>query len=141
MLFMKTCGVCHTLFGEGTKIGPDLTFANRGDRDALLANIVDPRAVIRREFMNYIVTTTSGRVLTGLIGEQDAASITILDAENHRTKLPRNEVDELREADVSLMPERLLEKFTPQERRDLFAYVQSSGPPKPDEHAKLSSCP
>ncbi|HEX5472194.1 MAG TPA: PVC-type heme-binding CxxCH protein [Lacipirellulaceae bacterium] len=139
VLFMKTCGVCHTLFGEGAKIGPNLTFANRGDRDALLANIVDPSAVIRREFMNYIVTTTSGRVLTGLIAEQDAASITILDAENHRTKLPRSEVDELREAGVSLMPERLLEKFTPQERRDLFAYLQSSGPPKKDEHAKLSS--
>ena len=69
---------CHQLFGSGNKIGPDLTTANRGDRALLLANIVDPSAVIRREYMNYIVVTTSGRVLTGLIAEQQNASITIL---------------------------------------------------------------
>jgi putative heme-binding domain-containing protein len=129
LLFEKNCGVCHQLFGQGNKIGPDLTPANRNDRAALLANIVDPSAVIRREFMNYIVVTTTGRVLTGVMAEQDGASITIVDANNQRTKVPRNEIDELREAEVSLMPERLLEKLTPQELRDLFAYLQSPAAP------------
>ncbi len=126
-VFEKTCAVCHQLFGHGNKIGPDLTTANRSDRAALLGNIVDPSAVIRREFMNYIVVTTSGRVLTGVMAEQDGASVTIVDANNQRTKIPRSEVDELRESDVSLMPERLLDKLTSQELRDLFAYLQSSG--------------
>ncbi len=125
-LFEKTCGACHQLFGSGNKVGPDLTTANRTDRDALLGNIVDPSAVIRREYMNYIVTTTSGRVLIGLMAEQDGASITILDANNQRTKIQRTEVDELKEADVSLMPERQLDKLSPQELRDLFSYLQSS---------------
>jgi putative membrane-bound dehydrogenase-like protein len=124
VLFAKTCGVCHQLHGEGNKIGPDLTTANRGDRAALLANIVDPSAVIRREYMNYIVITSSGRVVTGLMADQDGASITILDANNQRTKIPRDEIDELREAEVSLMPERLLDPLKPQELRDLFAYLQ-----------------
>jgi putative membrane-bound dehydrogenase-like protein len=127
-LFEKTCAVCHQLYGHGNKIGPDLTNANRSDRSALLANIVDPSAVIRREFMNYIVVTTSGRVMTGVMAEQDGASITIVDANNQRTKFPRNEVDELKEAEVSLMPERLLDKLSPQELRDLFAYLQSPTP-------------
>ena len=73
VLFEKNCGVCHQLFGHGNKIGPDLTTANRSDRAALLGNIVDPSAVIRREFMNYVVVTTSGRVLTGVMAEQDGA--------------------------------------------------------------------
>jgi putative heme-binding domain-containing protein len=125
LLFEKHCAVCHQLFGHGNKIGPDLTSANRTDRAALLANIVDPNAVIRREFMNYVIVTTTGRVLTGVMAEQDGASVTIVDANNQRTKIPRNEIDELREAEVSLMPERLLEKLAPQELRDLFAYLQS----------------
>jgi len=129
LLFEKNCGVCHQLFGYGNKIGPDLTNANRSDRAALLGNIVDPSAVIRREFMNYIVVTTSGRVLTGVMAEQDGASVTIVDANNQRTKIPRNEIEELREGEVSLMPERLLEKLAPQELRDLFAYLQSPSAP------------
>jgi putative heme-binding domain-containing protein len=128
LIFEKTCAVCHQLFGHGNHIGPDLTTANRADRAALLGNIVDPSAVIRREFMNYVVATNSGRVLTGVMVEQDAASITVADANNQRTKISRNEIDDLRESEVSLMPERLLEKLTPQELRDLFAYLQS---PKP----------
>jgi putative heme-binding domain-containing protein len=125
-IFEKTCAVCHQLFGQGNKIGPDLTNANRSDQAALLGNIVDPSTVIRREYMNYVVITTSGRVFTGVMAEQDAAAVTILDANNQRTKIRRSEIDDLREADMSLMPERLLDKLTPQELRDLFGYLQSA---------------
>ena len=31
-LFKKSCAVCHKLYGEGGKIGPDLTGGNRGNR-------------------------------------------------------------------------------------------------------------
>jgi putative heme-binding domain-containing protein len=126
LLFTKHCAVCHQLHGEGNKIGPDLTTANRQDREALLANIVDPSAVIRREYMNYVVLTDSGLVVSGLLADQDAASVTILDAKNQRIKVPRNEIESLEESEVSLMPERILETLTPQEIRDLFAYVQES---------------
>ncbi len=125
-LYTKACATCHQLFGEGNKIGPDLTTANRQDRAALLANIVDPSVVIRREYMNYVVVTDSGRVLTGLLAEQDGAAITILDAQNVRIKLSRDEVESIEEAQASLMPERLLDNLTPQEIRDLFAYLQDA---------------
>jgi putative membrane-bound dehydrogenase-like protein len=123
-LFGKHCATCHKLFGEGNEIGPDLTQANRGDRAALLANVVDPAAVVRRQYINYAVTTDSGRILTGLIADQDAASITIVDAKNQRTVVPRDQIEELNPAPTSLMPERLLEQLTPQELRDLFAYLE-----------------
>jgi len=123
ILFTKHCGVCHQLHGEGIKIGPDLTTANRTDQTAMLGNIVDPSAIIRREYINYIIETSSGRLLTGLLAEQDAASVTILDAQNKRTKIARDDIEELREAEISLMPEKILEGLTPQELRDLFSYL------------------
>lgn len=123
-LFLKHCGTCHQLFGEGNEIGPDLTGTSRGDVSVLLANIVDPSAVVRREYLNYVVVTDSGLVLTGLMAEHDAGSITILDAKNRRVAIPRDEIVEFRESPLSLMPERLLEQLTPQERRDLIAYLQ-----------------
>ncbi len=123
ILFGKHCGICHQLHGEGNKIGPDLTTANRNDQAALLANMVDPSAVIRREFLPYVVLTDSGRMVTGLLAEQDAASITILDAKNQRIKIPRDEVEELHPSEISLMPEKILEPLSPQELRDLFSYL------------------
>ena len=73
-------GGCHVLFGEGERIGPELTGANRADTTALLANVVDPSAVIRADWLAHTVVTRSGRVVTGLLAEQDAAAVTILDA-------------------------------------------------------------
>jgi putative membrane-bound dehydrogenase-like protein len=124
VLFKKHCATCHALHGEGEKIGPDLTIANRQDQAALLASIVDPSAVIRREYFSYVVTTTSGRVISGLIAEQDGATLTLLTSDNQRIQLRRDEIDEIIESNVSQMPEKILNNLTPQELRDLFSYLQ-----------------
>jgi putative membrane-bound dehydrogenase-like protein len=124
VLFKKHCGTCHELHGEGEKIGPNLTIANRQDLAALLANVVDPSAVIRREYFSYVVTTTSGRVVTGLIAEQDGATLTIVTADNNRVKLSRDEIEDITESEISQMPEKILDNLTPQELRDLFSYLQ-----------------
>src|SRR5262249_39626513 len=39
VLFQQKCATCHTLFGEGSNIGPDLTGADRKDRDFLVTSI------------------------------------------------------------------------------------------------------
>jgi putative membrane-bound dehydrogenase-like protein len=127
-LFRKHCATCHKLFGEGESLGPDLTHANRKDRDFLLASVVDPSAVIRKEYLAYTVQTTDGRLLTGLIAEQTPGAVTLLDAKNQRTTLPRERIESLQESPVSLMPENLLKELKPQELRDLFSYLQSDKP-------------
>ncbi len=126
-VFQKTCAVCHELFGEGEKVGPELTHANRHDKDFLLTSIVDPSAVIRKEFLNYNIELKDGRNLSGLIVEQTANNITLVAAKNERTTISRDNVVSLQESSISLMPEGLLHPLTPQERRDLFAYLQSEG--------------
>jgi putative heme-binding domain-containing protein len=128
-LFKKTCGVCHRLYGEGGQIGPDLTGANRKDRDYLLVNIVDPSATIRKEYLNYNLETTDGRTLTGLIADQSADQITLVAANAERTTVRRDQIKSLTESQVSLMPENLLSALKPQELRDLFSYLQSDKPP------------
>ncbi|MGI9428360.1 MAG: c-type cytochrome, partial [Bythopirellula sp.] len=124
-LFTKHCATCHQLHGEGNKIGPDLTTANRKDRAALLANLVDPSAIIRREYTSHVVLTDSGRTITGMLAEENAAAITILDAQNRRITIPRDEIEDLFPAEVSLMPERQMDQLKPQELRDLFRYLEN----------------
>ena len=43
----NTCGKCHAVRGEGARLGPDLTGFARGHVDYLIANTIDPNAVIR----------------------------------------------------------------------------------------------
>jgi putative heme-binding domain-containing protein len=123
-LFRKHCGNCHVLHREGKRIGPDLTPANRKDRAALLASIVDPGAVIRREYLSYMIVTETGRIITGLLLEQNAASVTVMDQKLQSIQVPRDQIAELTVLEQSFMPERILENLSSDERRHLFAYLQ-----------------
>lgn len=123
-LFQKNCGVCHKLRGKGNAVGPDLTATERKNTDVLLLNIVDPGSVVRQEYFNYIVLTTDGRLLTGLIAEQSPKTITFLDAKNNRTVLDRADIEEMKQSPQSLMPEKLLEPLDNQQIRDLMGYLQ-----------------
>jgi putative heme-binding domain-containing protein len=127
-LFVKHCAICHTLYGEGNKVGPDLTSADRKNRDALLLNILDPSGYIRPEFVAQTVVLNDGRILTGLVVESTPQQLMIVDAKNQKTTLARDEVERLQPSAQSLMPERLLETLAPQEVRDLFRYLQSDAP-------------
>ena len=41
------------------------------------------------------------------------------------SQVARSEIEELKESDVSLMPESLYKEFTPQQLRDLFSFLQT----------------
>jgi putative membrane-bound dehydrogenase-like protein len=123
-LFLTRCGACHKLFGEGGTLGMDLTAANRKDRYYMLTHIVDPSVFIRKEYMTVEARTRDGRVVTGLMAEEDAASLTLVDANYRKTKLAKSDVVSQTESATSMMPEGILEKLNPAQVRDLFAYLE-----------------
>jgi putative heme-binding domain-containing protein len=134
-LFTKHCAVCHQLFGEGGKIGPDLTTSDRKNRGYLLTHIVDPSLYIRPEYVSYVVNTFDGRKLSGLVSEQ-GESITLTNVvENKEQKitLAKKDIEEMRPSAVSIMPEKLLDTISEDEVRNLFAYVQSDPKKEPEK--------
>jgi putative heme-binding domain-containing protein len=128
-VFVKNCGVCHTLFGEGEKIGPELTGSERGDLDFLLTSLIDPSALIRKEYQAQSIALKDGRVLNGLIVEESESALTLLDSQRQKTVVPRTDIDEAQPSATSVMPEGILDPLPPDQIRDLFRYLQSSGPP------------
>ena len=122
-VFGKTCQQCHTLYGAGANIGPDLTGSNRADVDYLLSNIVDPSAVIAKEYRPTVVVTTDGRVITGILSAEDDKAITLRTA-TETIVLPKNEIDERSISETSMMPEDQLKQFSKPEILGLFAYLR-----------------
>ena len=125
-LFKKHCAVCHKLFGEGEKIGPDLTNENRQDRAALLANIVDPSAVIKRDYLASVITTKNGQVISGIISNRSGDTITLVDTQRKQQTVRASDVESLMPSSTSLMPVNLMKEFTAEQVRSLFKYLQSS---------------
>ena len=127
-VFQQTCGLCHRLFGEGNTLGPDLTGADRKNTEQMLLNIVNPNAYIRPEYIAYDVVTKDDQTLSGLMTESSPASVTLLDRNNQRHVLARDQLKELNPSPLSLMPEGLLEALTPEQVMNLFAYLQGEEP-------------
>jgi putative heme-binding domain-containing protein len=123
VLFDKHCKSCHTLYGEGGKIGPDITGGNRNNLDYILENILAPGAAVPRAYQVNVVATDEGRVLNGIIVAQTPQTIT-LQTVNERIILDRNHIDQLKPSPLSMMPDGLLEKLSGDEVRDLIAYLR-----------------
>ena len=122
-LFAKTCQQCHTLYGVGGKVGPDITGSNRPNLDYLLENILDPSAVIPNEYKAATIDLKSGRVLTGIVRGETPAAYTVVTA-NETLTVPKNEVEKLTPSDKSMMPDDLLKPLSDVDVRALIAYLR-----------------
>jgi putative membrane-bound dehydrogenase-like protein len=124
--FQKTCVACHRMQDVGHEIGPNLaTFKNRG-AEAIFVNVLDPNREVNPQFVNYIVQTSDGRSLSGMIAGESAASITLRRAENATDTVLRSEIEQLRSTGQSIMPEGLEKQIDQQTLADIIAYILSA---------------
>jgi putative heme-binding domain-containing protein len=123
-VFTRTCQQCHILFGVGGKVGPDITGANRANLDYLLENILDPSAVIPKEYAVTIIELENGRFINAIIKEQTAAAVTAVTA-NETLILPRGDIRSMQPTTQSMMPDDQLKPMSDHEVRSLIAYLQS----------------
>ncbi len=123
--FQKVCAVCHRLDNVGTEIGPNLaTLQNRG-AEAIFLNVLDPNREVNPQYVNYIVVSTDGKSLTGLIAAETATSVTLKRQENASDTILRVNIDEMRSTGLSIMPEGLEKQLDQQALADLIAYLLS----------------
>ena len=127
-IFEQQCSRCHLLFGHGGNVGPDLTTYRRDDLATMLQSIVSPGVEIREGFAGSIIAMADGRILSGVIIDQDKNVVVIRDTDGHQATLTRSAIDAIRPCPNSLMPEGLLDNLAEQQVRDLFAYLRSTQP-------------
>ncbi len=125
-IFQKTCAACHTLYGTGGSVGPDLTGSNRANLEYILLNSVDPSYDVPDAYKTVSVVTVDGRVVNGVLAEEDAARIVLKTAEQPRVVIAREDIDERVISAKSMMPDGQLDKMKPQEVLDLIRYLRTT---------------
>ena len=123
-LFERTCIVCHTLYGQGGNIGPDLTGSNRANLDYILTEIINPSEVMLETYQLVTVTTRDGRTLSGNAAAEDAQQLT-LRLVGQDTIIAKADILSREKSPISMMPEGLLKSLSNDEVRDLLAYLRT----------------
>ncbi len=125
VLFEKTCSSCHVLYGQGKLVGPDLTGSDRHNLNYLLENVVDPSASVGKEFRTTAVLLSSGQAISGVVLEQTDQTLR-LRTQTEEITVDLDDVEEMVEQNLSLMPDGLLTQLTDEQIGDLFAYLQTT---------------
>jgi putative membrane-bound dehydrogenase-like protein len=123
-VFTRTCQQCHTLFGVGGKVGPDITGANRASLDYLLERMFDPSAVIHKEYAATVIELKSGRFVTGIVREESKVALTLVTA-NETMTIPLADVAARTPSETSMMPDDVVKQLKEEELRSLVVYLQS----------------
>ncbi len=122
VLFTSLCSSCHTLYGEGGKLGPDLTGAQRHDLDYLLENIIEPSAVVSADFKMSLIRLKDGSVASGVITAKNDKSVTFNEPTGPRT-LDAANIAGIEVSADSIMPAGVLEVLPEDQVRALIAYL------------------
>lgn len=124
VIFAKTCANCHQLFDDGGKIGPELTGSQRVNLDYVLTNMLDPSAIVAKDYQVTILQTADGRVVSGILTLEDDHQVTIQTA-TEVVVTPIDEIEQRETSPISMMPDGLLQSLSDDDIRDLVAYLAS----------------
>jgi putative membrane-bound dehydrogenase-like protein len=120
-----TCSTCHSIWGLGGKVGPDLTKIGsiRASRD-ILESVVLPSATLAQGYDVLNVRFKDGETATGIRVGKSEDPLVLRDASGKEMRYRQDTIESVGRSKVSLMPEGLLQQLTHEEIRDLLAFLQ-----------------
>ncbi|MCA9191578.1 MAG: c-type cytochrome [Planctomycetales bacterium] len=122
--FTATCAQCHRLSEQGNDVGPPLKQLSSKSIAQLLEAILAPNAEVDPKYLNYTMLLEDERVLAGIVRDESESQLTIVEAGGKAYTVPRREIVRMRNLGLSLMPEGLEAQITPEQMRDLIAFLR-----------------
>jgi len=126
-IFGKKCTTCHKQGNIGHEVGPNLASLTTRTPESLLTAILDPSAAVEAKYLNFVVATTSGRSVIGMLFTETGSSLTLVAAEGKSESILRTDIEELRSTGKSLMPDGLEKDLSQQDLADIIEYVKTIG--------------
>jgi putative heme-binding domain-containing protein len=126
VVFQKTCAACHQLYGQGGLVGPDLTGSNRANLDYILLNSIDPSYDVPDAYKMVQILTTDGRLINGVLAEEDAARVVLKTAEQPRVVVAKGDIESRKTSPKSMMPDGQFDQLKSREVIDLIKYLRTT---------------
>jgi len=121
------CVGCHRVGDEGGEIGPRLdSVGGAQPLESLIGKVLEPQNQLVEGYETFKITTRSGELFIGIVVAGNEAELTLRDAGGIERVVPRADIVN-REMIGSLMPAGLVDALSPEDRRDLFAYLTQLG--------------
>lgn len=124
-IYTERCAACHRFGNEGNAVGPDVVAMKTSGKEKLLVNIVDPNREVAPNLQTYLVETTDGETITGLLLRDSGGSVTLTTGGGAEVTLIRAQVRKLAPQGKSLMPEGLEEGLALKQIADLLEFLSA----------------
>ena len=119
------CAACHVFGDVGRGGGPDLsTVVSRFRRSEILESIVYPSRIISDQYSALRIELRDGQSHTGMHAAESDEDLTLITATGERLVLDKREIVSREIAQVSLMPEGLLEAMSFDDLMSLMRYLE-----------------
>jgi putative heme-binding domain-containing protein len=126
MYLRAGCIACHTISADEPPKGPILSaVAKIYDRAALTESILKPNAKLAQGFESAWIKTRKGEQIEGFVTREGADSVDVRNIAGQTVTIEKGDIAERGHRPQSMMPEGLLNGFTPAELANLLAYLES----------------
>ena len=120
------CIACHTTSADEPPKGPVLSaVAKIYDRAALTESILKPGAKLAQGFESVWIKTKDGGQLEGFVTREGGDSLDLRNVAGQTVTVEKQEIAERGVREQSMMPEGLMNLFTPAELASLLVYLES----------------
>ena len=121
------CTSCHRVGDSGGRVGPELTaIATCLTPVEIVESLVWPARTVKPEYRAHALVLADGRVLQGLVREDTAEAVVLLDAAGQSHRIAPADIDERTEVG-SLMPANVFTALPAEDQRDLVRYLLELG--------------
>jgi putative heme-binding domain-containing protein len=124
------CISCHRVGDQGGNIGPALdAIGSAQPLEFLIGMVIEPQREVKEGFETVRITTKKGAEVIGIVVAGNDAEVTLRDPAGTEHVVSQADIAK-REFIGSLMPAGLTDNLSPEDLRDLFAYLTQLGKAK-----------
>ncbi len=126
LVFEKNCSTCHEVGGIGHQVGPNLASMVSRGTESVLFNVLAPNAEVDPRFLEYVLATSDGQVISGVVAGETPTAVTIRGPEDKTTTVLRVDIEDIHSTGKSLMPEGFEKVVDKKSMANLIAFLQQA---------------